>query len=172
MMLNIDSLQNKEKSYLDFNLSETLEKLDVFGVDYRLASPIRLQGRVSRTGRSYLMKARASFVCITNCARCLTDVDLPVEYDIEAYLMRGSYDEDDYEDSDVFDIGTGEVDLISIIESTVGLNMPQRTLCSEDCKGICSGCGVDLNTTDCKCEDSIDVDDIDPRFAKLKELLK
>lgn len=172
MKLNIDSLQNKEKSYLDFDLTEALDTLDIFGVDYRLTSPIRLHGRVSKAGRNYLIKARASFECIASCARCLTDVDLPVEYDIDAYLMREDYDEDEYEDRDVFEIGTGEVDLIDIVKSTVGLNMPQKTLCSEDCKGICSGCGVDLNTTDCKCEDSIDVDDIDPRFAKLKELLK
>ena len=73
---------------------------------------------------------------------------------------------------DVFEIDSSEVNLMEIIESTLCFNMPQRILCSEYCKGICSGCGVNLNTEDCKCEDSIDVDDIDPRFAKLKELLK
>ncbi|MCS7152045.1 MAG: DUF177 domain-containing protein [Endomicrobia bacterium] len=30
-------------------------------------------------------------------------------------------------------------------------SFPIKILCKEDCKGICSGCGVNLNTQECKC---------------------
>ncbi len=32
------------------------------------------------------------------------------------------------------------------------LNYPQKNLCKEDCKGLCSKCGADLNEGVCKCK--------------------
>lgn len=172
MKLNIDSLQNKEKTNLDFDLSENIQNLVFSGVEYSLVSPLHLNGKISKVGKNFLLSADVDFVILTNCGRCLVEVEYPIEYKIDAYLMREDFNEGDYEDFDVFEIDEYIVDLLKIIESTLSYNMPQKTLCKEECKGICSGCGVDLNTEICKCEDSIDNYDIDPRFAKLKELLK
>lgn len=172
MKLNIESLYNKEIRSKDFDLSENVSSFEFSGVEYKLVSPVHLSGQISKAGQNFLLKAKVEFVFLGSCNRCLADVKVPVEYNIEAYLMREEYDESEFEDVDVFEIDSSEVNLMEIIESTLCFNMPQRILCSEYCKGICSGCGVNLNTEDCKSEDSIDVDDIDPRFAKLKELLK
>ena len=46
------------------------------------------------------------------------------------------------------------------------LNMDSKMLCSEDCKGLCCGCGTNLNFEDCSCEK-----EVDPRLAALKQLL-
>jgi uncharacterized protein len=43
-----------------------------------------------------------------------------------------------------------------------------KPLCSHDCKGICPKCGIDRNADSCHC----DLAERDPRFDKLKELLK
>ncbi len=172
MKLNIESLYNKEITSKDFDFSETVSSFEFSGLEYKLVSPVHLSGNVSKAGQNCLLKARVEFEFLASCNRCLADVKVPVEYDIEAYLMREEYDESEFEDADVFKIDSSELDLMKIVESTLCFNLPQRILCSEYCKGICSGCGANLNTEECKCEDSIDVDDIDPRFAKLKELLK
>ncbi len=172
MKLNIESLYNKEIRSKDFDLSENVSSFEFSGVEYKLVSPVHLSGQISKAGQNFLLKAKVEFVFLGSCNRCLADVKVPVEYNIDAYLMREEYDESEFEDVDVFEINSSDVDLMKIIDSTLCFNMPQRILCSEYCKGICSGCGVNLNTENCKCEDSIDVDDIDPRFAKLKELLK
>ena len=47
------------------------------------------------------------------------------------------------------------------------LEMDMKNLCSEDCKGLCSGCGADLNREPCRCKK-----EIDPRLAKLAQLLE
>ena len=172
MKLNIESLSNKEIKSKDFDLSFDLSSFDFSGVEYQLLSPVHLSGRVSKAGQNFLMKANCNFTFKGSCSRCLCDVEVLVDYDIDAYLMREEYDESEFEDVDVFKIKSYEIDLMEIVESTLCFNVPQRILCSEDCRGICSGCGVNLNTDSCKCEDSIEEVDIDPRFAKLKELLK
>lgn len=40
------------------------------------------------------------------------------------------------------------------------------SLCSPDCKGLCSTCGVNLNLENCRCQGE---DSIDQRLLKLKE---
>ena|SRR3712207_3885827 len=173
MMLNVDSLSNKEMNYIDFSIVGENPQLDFGQGELRLTSPIRLEGRVERTGRNFLLKMKVAFDYIDNCARCLKEVDSSLEYDVVAYLMRDEYDEGEYEDVDVFSVDSSEIDLLDIVNATLSSNLPLKVICSEDCKGICSGCGVNLNLQDCKClVDDAEDDDIDPRFAKLKELLK
>lgn len=51
------------------------------------------------------------------------------------------------------------------IVSELGLSLPLRFICSEECKGLCPGCGVNLNREECRCETPTD-----PRMKKLMDL--
>ena len=48
------------------------------------------------------------------------------------------------------------------------MNVSGKYLCKEDCKGLCSKCGQDLNVGECNCSD----EEIDPRWAALAEIMK
>jgi len=43
------------------------------------------------------------------------------------------------------------IDLGEILQEQADLAVPVKTLCSDDCKGVCPGCGVDLNRRICSC---------------------
>lgn len=43
------------------------------------------------------------------------------------------------------------IDINEILREQAYLSVPLRTLCREDCKGICAGCGALLNTEPCRC---------------------
>jgi glycerol-3-phosphate acyltransferase PlsX len=58
------------------------------------------------------------------------------------------------------------LDVDEIVKEQVLLAVPTRMLCREDCKGICPECGTDRNTGECDCV----TNDIDPRWAALKNL--
>ena len=45
--------------------------------------------------------------------------------------------------------------------------MDTKNLCSPDCKGLCPGCGANLNHEACRCKKAVD-----PRLAKLAQLLE
>jgi uncharacterized protein len=47
------------------------------------------------------------------------------------------------------------------------LELDTKNLCSDDCRGLCPGCGVNLNEGQCRCKK-----EIDPRLAKLAQLLE
>ncbi|MEG2118265.1 MAG: DUF177 domain-containing protein [Clostridia bacterium] len=110
-----------------------------------------------------------SFALILNkitvqCARCAelfdTTIDFSVEYPIAERLENEETD-------DYVVLVDGKLDLDELCESSIILNMPSRFLCRDDCKGLCGKCGVNLNKTTCGCSKK----EIDPRLAKLKELL-
>ena len=71
----------------------------------------------------------------------------------------------DYADRLLLD--DGAVDLSELARETFILNMPSKTLCREDCRGLCSGCGVNLNYEKCRCKK-----EVDPRLAALAKLLE
>jgi uncharacterized protein len=59
-----------------------------------------------------------------------------------------------------------EIDVDEILREQTYLAMPLKTLCSENCKGICTGCGVSLNSEACCCP----FDKNSSAFAVLKKL--
>jgi uncharacterized protein len=61
-----------------------------------------------------------------------------------------------------------KLDLLAPVEEEIMLEMPSRTLCKDDCLGLCQKCGKNLNEGDCNC----DKKEVDPRLAILKTLLK
>jgi uncharacterized protein len=49
-----------------------------------------------------------------------------------------------------FDGEVIEVD--HLVAEQIFLALPVKVLCSEDCKGICPGCGANLNEEPCRCK--------------------
>ena len=84
----------------------------------------------------------------TACDRCLADLELEMDIDENYYLFPENTPDVDY-----FYSGD-EIELDDFVRETLVMNMPGKVLCSEDCKGLCSKCGADLNLGDCGCEKS------------------
>ena len=72
------------------------------------------------------------------------------------------------EDSDeIVLLEDGQVDAGELAREAFILEMDTKTLCPEDCKGLCPRCGADLNLGPCSCKK-----DVDPRLAVLAKLLE
>ncbi len=72
------------------------------------------------------------------------------------------------EDSDeIVLLEDGQVDAGELAREAFILDMDTKTLCSEDCKGLCPRCGADLNLGPCSCKK-----EVDPRLAVLAKLLE
>ena len=71
------------------------------------------------------------------------------------------------EDDEILLLEDGKVDVGELAREAFILDMDTKTLCSEDCKGLCPRCGADLNLGSCTCKK-----DVDPRLAVLAKLLE
>lgn len=58
-----------------------------------------------------------------------------------------------------------EIDLTEAVQEQVAMALPVRRRCQDDCKGLCSQCGVDLNTEECGCNRG----NISLKFSALKD---
>ena len=60
------------------------------------------------------------------------------------------------------------LDVDKLVFGEILISMPGKTLCKEDCKGICLICGANLNKGECGCDRDI----LDPRMSVFKDILK
>lgn len=107
-----------------------------------------------------------------NCARCLEPVAQDVARDFELlYRPLGAdagRDELSVTDAEA-EIGyyQGEGLLLEdVLREQVLLTLPVKVTCSEDCKGLCPQCGMNLNQRQCSCATLVE----DPRWSALKEI--
>ena len=59
------------------------------------------------------------------------------------------------------------LDVDKLVFGEILISMPGKTLCKEDCKGICLICGANLNKGECGCDRNI----LDPRMSVFKDIL-
>ena len=65
-----------------------------------------------------------------------------------------------------FSSDQNEIDISPALRDSIVLERPMKEICNKDCKGLCAGCGVNLNTSNCKCKK----EEMDERWAPLKEI--
>lgn len=127
--------------------------------------PSRAVGQIKNIAGVLTFTAELDTEITCICARCLTEFDRHIHESIVATIadMDG---EDSDEDSDIYPLDGDEIDCDDIVVTEFILDMDQRQLCREDCKGLCVKCGADLNNGPCSCNK-----EIDPRLAVLGQLL-
>lgn len=106
------------------------------------------------------------------CARCLEPVEhtLKGEFDLifRPLGVDGGGSEHSITDAET-EIGYYQKDgllLEDVLREQVLLSLPAKTLCREDCKGLCPHCGRNLNSESCNCETA----PADPRWSALSDL--
>jgi uncharacterized protein len=103
------------------------------------------------------------------CARCLEPVEQPLSGDFDLIFRPDAADAEAGERAiteDETEIGYyGESGLLleDAVREQVVLTLPGRSLCLQDCKGLCPHCGANRNLNPCECVEK----PVDPRLAAL-----
>lgn len=103
------------------------------------------------------------------CSRCLelVRVDLDIEIDEKVDMKLSDQERIEALDESSYIQGK-ELDTDELLHNELLIKWPMRVLCKEDCKGICSRCGANLNQGSCDC----DTADLDPRMAVISDIFK
>lgn len=125
-------------------------------------APVTGTLRAESVVEGILVTGRVSGQISAECARCLAGLGSGVEVEVCELFASGSPEPDD----DVYRVGGTEIHLEPMLRDALTLALPLNPLCRRDCKGLCAGCGADLNATECACSD----DTTDPRWAQLDAL--
>lgn len=77
------------------------------------------------------------------CQRCLNDADIAVDARGIEYVHNGDSESD--EDDEEAYVEAYQLDLGRWTRDLIAEALPQKLLCRDDCRGLCSVCGADLN---------------------------
>ena len=160
--MNLHELLLNPGSRLPFRCELSTDRLDFPAVLSYTAAPVG-EGFIVNNAGALTLRGTLSAAMRCVCDRCAAEFDREVSYPLDVPLASELQDE---ENPDYFLLEGDELDLEELLETVFILNMDTRFLCRDDCKGLCSRCGKNLNEGPCGCRT-----ESDPRLAVLEQLL-
>ena len=145
------------------NLSLNLEPLNFEGEVIDIFEPVKVEGEVYSQEGVVILNASIKTELKMHCSRCLDTFIYPIDIDIEE---RFTNNKDLINDEEIMFVEGDSLNITEIIENSIISTLPIKRLCKSDCKGLCSSCGANKNTSSCNCNN----EDVDIRLAKLREL--
>lgn len=162
MRLNLREIIHVPGASLPFEFQLDLSQEEFFG-EHPIPRPVEVQGRVTNVADVLVLEGEAISLLDYTCDRCMEPFTREKVVGLSTLLAETLEGE---EDDDIVLLDNGEVDVGDLAYTAFLLAMDTKHLCSEDCKGLCPGCGVNLNREPCRCKKQVD-----PRWAALEQLL-
>lgn len=144
---------------------EALPPQPYLGREVAFAAPLHVEASYVFDGEGFLVKGTASTVLSSACALCAREFEEPFSFTFAERFAKSPGPEDD-----CYPMGSEELDITKAVLDNLFLNLPLRSLCREDCKGLCPVCGCDLNQVQCACARKAEPERDNP-FLKLGALL-
>lgn len=160
MDINVKPLLCGEKRVIEFSYAIPLEYSEN---GYTVSGDALVTGEIKDMGGYMQLTSECKAEYKTQCARCLKELSgvCTVSFVRPVAARLESEDEED----EYLIIGEGSViNIDEAISEELLLSLPFRSLCKEDCKGLCPKCGCNKNERECSCVTK----EIDPRWAALK----
>lgn len=113
-----------------------------------------------REGKRVFAEGTLSATVFLVCDRCLESYprplgdDFQVEFELAADAtsmpLTGEH-EVETEEMDTVYLDEPAIDIYEMLRQQVFLALPDKLLCRQECQGLCSSCGADLNKGSCRC---------------------
>jgi uncharacterized protein len=121
------------------------------GLAVPLDGPVVVGGFLESAGHGgYFWHGRFEGRVRSACRRCLAEVVMTVAQDVDVVF---SSDPELQDDPSVYPLTepVTQVDVRPALREELALAVDLFPLCREDCRGLCSRCGADLNLGACEC---------------------
>lgn len=168
MAMNVKEFIISPKTTLSETIEVALTEIAFGYGEYEVVSKSPLSLCLSKRDGRLVIEGDSHVSIKTSCDLCCKDVTLDFSIEIRRSIpiIDGELSECDDEDSTLafegFELETDRMVFDEIIE-----HWPMKILCHEDCKGLCTVCGKDLNEGDCGCDTFVP----DPRMAGFLDIL-
>lgn len=151
-----------------------IQSITEFGMDCRITEALHADLTIVPAGEGVLIRGQLTGGIVLPCDRCTEDALVHLNHGFEFFESLSEQpltdsDDDSFSDASgliVWEQGTPLLDMAALCWEEFVLALPVKPLCREDCKGLCSSCGTNLNRAPCTCSP----DEGDPRLAALRSL--
>ena len=163
MLFDVKQILHAPGKELGFQFEMDLSDVEVSG-RCPISRPVQVEGKVRNSADVLELTLTAWTTLDAMCDRCgrefLQEKTIPYTCLLAEELENEDNDE-------IVLLEDGKVDVGDLARTAFILGMDTKTLCSEDCKGLCPRCGADLNLGPRSCKK-----EADPRLAVLAKPLE
>jgi len=145
---------------------------DLSRIDFDFETPLRSEAKIKKASGLVFISGKVQTILRLQCVRCLKEFSYPLSttFELTLHPLKEAPSEEERElGSEEMELNFfegGEVHLSEIACEQVFLEIPYQPLCQEECKGLCSICGKDLNLSICNCVK----EELKSGFSALKKL--
>lgn len=159
-----------KKVFLDENSRLSLEiPVDVTDMQRDSQSlfrePVEFHLDIESHAGLVVFEAKSETECYFLCDRCAEPSAKKIAFRFRHVLVAKLSDESD---DDYIEAPDYKLDTDALLRDDILLELPSKYLCSNECKGLCPKCGINLNEKTCGCT----VKETDPRLEALRKLIE
>jgi len=169
MQVNLLDVLTHDGSRLHKELPLELTEVTVRGRDYPIVYKTPVDLTIVNAGKKVLELSGGCRVSVElPCDRCLKETVCEIDLAFERRLDMKLPEEERGVDLDenAYLEGT-DLDVDTLVYMEILMNWPHKVLCSDDCAGLCSICGKNLNEGPCGCTGQ---GPVDPRMAAISDI--
>lgn len=151
--------------YFDFN-----EQASNLGLGEPFFDGVDLDVKMDKSHSQIVIEADLTLNAKFFCDRCNDEFDtkLKSHYMITYLFVKSPADRDD-DNLYYLSPETDKIDLKPDVIDYAVLSVPMKKLCQEECKGLCSKCGANLNRESCRCSEEGKINPIWSDLLKKKQ---
>lgn len=157
---------NYKEGLHNFVFETDVEEL---GIEEKFVGNVLLNCEMDKSSTQIVVNCNLKIAARKVCDRCGVESEEMVDTDFKSiYFLTRNRNNVDEEESGIYYL-TSNDDKIDLREDTVEnamLTIPMKVVCKDDCKGLCSICGVNKNEKECNCV----IETSNPVWEKLLKL--
>jgi uncharacterized protein len=169
LIYDLEKIEERE----DFSFQLNWEKIDTPEGLFDIIDKVDVDFYIEKNSEGFIIKGAVKTKLELECSRCLKKYHQDINGEIEAYYINERLSDKYIKnekleslDNTIF-FNESKVDITDRIIESILMEISEKPLCDENCKGLCPVCGVDLNENP---EHKHEEEYIDPRFAKLLDI--
>ena len=167
MTINISEILSNPSVIKTFTVEPSFDVLKLKRNSYPVAYKEPFVLKVVKDDEKIRLMASTVIDLFIPCDRCLEDVRNHFNIDIDCFVIPNK-ESDGLEDDEQSFMDGCILDVDKLISNEIVVALPTKVLCKEDCKGLCTICGSNLNQGDCGCDRHA----ADPRMAAIQDIFK
>jgi uncharacterized protein len=167
MIINVLQAKKAIGNEQTFEFITSAGQLAIEGETPWKSSVIQVEGKLINNGRVIAVNGIITTTAKYQCSCCLENFTVNVEIPFNDNYQQTN-DEPIESEADLAYYTGDEIDIADLIRESLILAEPLKIVCSENCRGLCTHCGINLNIEECSCQTKL----VDPRLAVLQKLLK
>lgn len=169
MLINLSELLSNDGEARDYKATIDMDCFECRSGKYEIVDKNEFTLHIANVGKRKLsVDGECTLSLNIPCDRCLEDVKTDISFPIEKTLDLSESDSDGIEVEEIDLCDGNNLDVDRLVHTEILMHLPYKTLCRQDCKGLCPSCGCNLNEGDCGCVR----ESLDPRMSVIQDIFK